>query len=51
VDRPAVGVQVILGPGMALGDVEGAIREVVAIELERMPAFRAELIRGEHSVC
>lgn len=51
VDRPAVGVQVILGRGMALGDVEGAIREVVAIELERMPAFRAELIRGEHSVC
>jgi hypothetical protein len=36
---------------MGLADVEGTIREVVEAELQRMPAFQAELIRGEHPVC
>jgi S-adenosylmethionine synthetase len=51
VDRPWTGVQVILRPGLSLGDVEPAIRAVVEAELARMPAFRSELIRGEHPVC
>jgi len=44
-------VQVVLGAGGRLGDVAGDIREVVEAELARMPAFRDELIRGEHAVC
>ncbi len=51
VDRPWTGVQVILPPGMALPDVEGAIRAVAAAEIGRMREFRSELIRGEHAVC
>jgi S-adenosylmethionine synthetase len=51
VDRPWTGVQVILPAGAALEDVEGEIRHVVEVELARMPAFRAELVRGEHPVC
>jgi S-adenosylmethionine synthetase len=51
VDRPWTSVQVVLAPGMALGDIETAIREVVEAEIERLPAFRAELVRGDHAVC
>jgi S-adenosylmethionine synthetase len=51
VDRPWTGVQVLLPAGATLCDVEGEIREVVEVELARLPAFRAELIRGEHPVC
>ena len=51
VDRPWTSVQVVLAPGAALGDVEPAVREVVADELARLPAFREELIRGAHPVC
>lgn len=51
VDRPWTGVQVLLPPGTALEDVEREIREVVEAELARLPAFRAELVRGEHPVC
>jgi S-adenosylmethionine synthetase len=51
VDRPWTGVQVILPPGIGLGDVEAAISDVVETEIGRMPEFRAELIRGEHPVC
>ena len=51
VDRPWTGVQVVLPEGMALADIEGAIRDVVEGELGRMPEFRAELARGEHPVC
>ena len=51
VDHPWTGVQVLLPAGAALGDVEGEIRRVVDTELARLPAFRAELIRGEHPVC
>jgi S-adenosylmethionine synthetase len=51
VDRPWTGVQVILPPGVTLGDVEASIRDVVDAEISRMREFRAELIRGEHPVC
>ena len=51
VDRPWTGVQVRLPPGTALEEVEREIREATDAELARMPAFRAELIRGEHPVC
>ncbi len=51
VDRPWTGVQVILPPGVMLGDVEAAIRAVVGAEIGRMREFRSELIRGEHPVC
>ncbi len=51
VDRPWTGVQVVLPDGMALSDVEADIRDVVERELGRLPAFRAELARGEHPVC
>jgi len=51
VDHPWTGVQVVLGGGLRLGEVEGAIRAVVGAEIARMPEFRAELVRGEHRVC
>ena len=51
VDRPWTGVQVVLPAGAALGDVEREIRQVAEAELARLPAFRGELIRGEHPVC
>jgi S-adenosylmethionine synthetase len=51
VDRPWTGVQVRLPAGTALADVEGEIRRVVEAELARLPAFRGELVRGEHPVC
>ncbi len=51
VDDPWTLVQVVLPPGVALGDVDRSIRDVVAAELERMPTFRTELILGQHPVC
>jgi S-adenosylmethionine synthetase len=51
VDRPWIGVQLILSRETALADAEPIIREVVEAEVGRLPAFRDELIRGEHSVC
>ena len=51
VDRPWTGIQVVLPAGGGLGDVEGAIREVVEAEIDRLPDFRAELVRGLHPVC
>jgi S-adenosylmethionine synthetase len=51
IDRPWAGVQVILPPGLALPDVEPTIRDVVDAEIARLPAFREELVRGEHRVC
>jgi S-adenosylmethionine synthetase len=51
VDRPWVGVQVILPRDMALGDADPPIREVVEREVDRMPDFRAALVRGEYPVC
>jgi S-adenosylmethionine synthetase len=50
VDRPWAGVQVILPPALVLGDVEPAIREVTETELARFPAFREELLRGDHPI-
>jgi S-adenosylmethionine synthetase len=51
VDRPWVGVQVMLEDGIALADVEPAIREKVEAELDQLPDFRARLGRGEFAVC
>jgi S-adenosylmethionine synthetase len=51
VDRPWVGVQVMLEDGVALGDVEAAIRGTVEAEMDRLPEFRAGLGRGDYSVC
>jgi S-adenosylmethionine synthetase len=50
-DRPWVGVQVMLEDGMALADVEPAIREKVEAELDHLPDFCARLGRGEFAVC
>jgi S-adenosylmethionine synthetase len=51
VDRPWTGVQLVLPAGLALGDIEPAVSEVISAELARMADFRAELVRGEHAVC
>jgi S-adenosylmethionine synthetase len=51
VDRPWVGVQVMLQDGVNLADVEPAIKEKVEAELDRLPDFRARLGRGEFTVC
>ena len=51
VDRPWVGVQVMLEDGMALADAEPTIREKVEAELDHLPDFRARLGRGEFTVC
>ena len=51
VDRPWTGVQMVLPEGMALSDVEAAVADVTEAEIARLPAFRAELARGEHPVC
>ena len=51
VDRPWVGVQVVLEAGVALPDVQAAIERTVAAETERLPEFRERLGRGEFPVC
>ncbi|MBI2162414.1 MAG: methionine adenosyltransferase [Candidatus Rokubacteria bacterium] len=51
VDRPWTGVQVVLPEGLALSDVEAVVADVAEAEIARLPAFRAELARGEHPVC
>jgi S-adenosylmethionine synthetase len=51
VDRPWTGVQLVLADGVALGDIEGRVQEIVEAELARMPVFRSELIRGQYPVC
>jgi S-adenosylmethionine synthetase len=51
VDDPWTGVQVVPSPGLDVRDVEPVIRSVVEAEIARLPAFRAELVRGEHPVC
>jgi len=48
---PFCSVQVVLPPGLALGDVEATARAVIDAELRRMPGFQAELIAGTHAVC
>jgi hypothetical protein len=44
-------VQVVLRSDVELLDVETAISDVVTEEPARMPAFSAELLRGDYSVC
>ncbi len=44
-------VEVVLAKGATLGDVEATMCEVVSAEVGRLPAFRQELVRGEHAVC
>lgn len=51
VDRPWAAVQVVLPPGLALADVEPAIREGLESEIAELPGFRERLLRGEHRVC
>ena len=51
VDQPWVGIQLVLEPGVAIGDVERTVRETLETELARLPDFRARLGRGEFSVC
>jgi S-adenosylmethionine synthetase len=51
VDRPWVGVQVVLDDGVALRDVEPSIRQTVQGEIEQLPAFRARLAQGAFPVC
>lgn len=51
VDRPWVGVETVLQPGVALTDVESGINTIVENELARLPEFRDRLGRGEYPVC
>jgi S-adenosylmethionine synthetase len=51
IDRPWVGVQVILDKGVALADVEATIRQTVEAETEHLADFRTRLARGEFPVC
>jgi S-adenosylmethionine synthetase len=51
VGRPWTSVQLILPAGMQLAEIERAVGEVVESEIERLPQFQAELIRGEYTVC
>jgi S-adenosylmethionine synthetase len=51
VDRPWVGVQVVLDEGVALPDVEPGIQHVIHSEIEQLPAFRSRLALGAFPVC
>jgi S-adenosylmethionine synthetase len=51
IDQPWAGVQLVLPAGIAVGDIEPAVRETIDAELARLVDFQAELIRGEHPVC
>lgn len=51
VDRPWVSVQAVLADGVALDDVEPAIRTTVEAELAHLAEFRERLSRGEFPVC
>jgi S-adenosylmethionine synthetase len=51
VGRPWTGVQVRLAEGVVLADVERTICHVVESELERLPEFQSELMRGMYPVC
>ena len=51
IDRPWTGVQLVLEDGVALPDVEPAIRQTVQTELEQLSEFRTRLARGELPVC
>jgi S-adenosylmethionine synthetase len=51
IDRPWIGVQLVLAEGVALADLERRVRDVVDAELARMGAFRSDLILGRYPVC
>ena len=51
IDQPWVGVQVILDRGVALANVEPAIRQTVQAETQGLAEFRLRLARGEFPVC
>ena len=51
IDRPWVGVQVILETGVALADIEPAITQAVEAEIAGLAEFRTRLARGEFPVC
>jgi S-adenosylmethionine synthetase len=51
VDRPWVGVQAALEGGVALQDVDRAIRQTLVAELATLSDFRVRLGRGEFPVC
>ena len=51
VDRPWVGVQVVLQTGVALPDVQDAIERTIVAETEELAEFRQRLARGEFPVC
>ena len=48
IDTPWVAfVQVLLGPGVALSEVESAIQNIIRAELADVHAFTARLVQGE----
>ncbi|HEX9821894.1 MAG TPA: methionine adenosyltransferase, partial [Methylomirabilota bacterium] len=51
VDHPWIDVQVVLHEGVALADVEAAVRATVEAEAEGFGEFRVRLSRGEFPVC
>lgn len=51
VDRPWVGMQVVLEQGVLLADVEPAITTTVEAVIASLPEFRERLGRGEKPVC
>jgi S-adenosylmethionine synthetase len=51
VDRPWMGIQMVLPKDMILSDIATSVREVVEVELGRLTEFRAQLARGEYPVC
>ena len=51
VDRPWVGIQVVLEHGALLADVEPAITTTVEAVIASLPEFRERLGRGEKPVC
>jgi S-adenosylmethionine synthetase len=52
IDQPQVAaVQVTLKAGTKISDVAERARKIVRSELQRMPEFCMELVRGEYSIC
>jgi S-adenosylmethionine synthetase len=50
-DPWSVAVEVVPAPGVHVTDLEQGVRDVIAGELARLPAFVDRLIRGELPVC
>ena len=51
IDRPWIGVPVVLDDGVPLPDVETAVTQAVLAQLEKLPEFRTRLARGQFPVC